>query len=811
MIGREISHYKILDQIGQGGMGVIYKAQDTKLNRLVALKFLPQSLTRSSEEKNRFIQEAIAASALNHPNIVTIYEIDEVDGDSFISMEFIEGKNLKGLIQAGPLSLEQFFNIAFQTAEGLNKAHQKGIVHRDIKSENILVNSDGVAKITDFGVAKLKGAAGLTLAGTVLGTTAYMSPEQANGEEVDQRSDIFSLGIIFYEILTGQLPFQGMHPMAVMYAIINEEPLSPRSLRDEIPVGLENIISQTLAKNKEDRYQSLTLLLDDLRTLTTGGKIEIKKADEKAELKSIAVLPFGDLSPDKENQYFSNGITEDIITDLSQITQLRVTPRSVVANYQDSKKDLKQIGKELKVDFILEGSVRKHGEKIRVTAQLTNVADGFHLWAEKFDGELKDIFEIQETVSKKIVDVLKLKLTKTEIQEIAKKPTVNPLAYDFYLKGQEYNYKEGKTNIDFAMRMYEKALEVDSNYPLAYAGLADSYVNKYMAYYDRSTAWLEEAERACKRALNLDSDLAEAHRALGRVYMFKKRPQDAIAEFKKAIELKPDYFEAYRSLGWINEELGNFEETIGYAKKAIEIKPLDKESHLLLGLTYFDMNNFSEALKMFDQALEIAPDYYRAYYSKGNVFQREGKFPLAIQNYRKALEFGMEPNLYLDSGWVYLVEKEYDSAIECFKKLIELGFFDFLAYYYLGLAYQLKEEKWMAAASYDSAAVLCVRKINEDSNNPYLHATLGLAYTALRKPEEGLKMAVRALKIEPDNGAILYDVARVYALQEKNKEAIETLTKAIKKPLSPSFEEAKLDPHFEKIVGLPEFTKIQNK
>lgn len=811
MIGREISHYKILDQIGQGGMGVIYKAQDTRLNRLVALKFLPQSLTRSSEEKNRFIQEAIAASALNHPNIVTIYEIDEVDGDSFISMELIEGKNLKDLIQAGPLSLEQFFNIAFQTSEGLNKAHQKGIVHRDIKSENVLVNSDGIAKITDFGVAKLKGAAGMTLAGTVLGTTAYMSPEQANGEEVDQRSDIFSLGIIFYEILTGELPFKGVHPMAIMYAIVNEDPLSPKSLREEIPVGLENIISKSLAKNKEERYQTLSVLLEDLKTLTTGGKIQIKKADQKAELKSIAVLPFEDLSPNKENQYFSNGITEDIITDLSQIAQLRVTPRSVAANYQDNKKDLKQIGKELKVDYILEGSVRKHGEKIRVTAQLTNIADGFHLWAEKFDAELKDIFEIQEIVSQKIVEVLKLKLTRTEIQEIAKKPTVNPLAYDFYLKGQEYNYKEGKTNIDFAMRMYEKALEVDSNYPLAYAGLADSYVNKYMAYYDRSVAWLEEAERACKRALNLDSDLAEAHRALGRVYMFKKRPQDAIAEFKKAIDLKPDYFEAYRSLGWINEELGNFEETIGYAKKAIEIKPLDKESHLLLGLTYFDMNNFSEALKMFDQALEIAPDYYRAYYSKGNVFQREGKFPLAIQNYQKALEFGMEPNLYLDSGWVYLVEKEFDQAIECFKKLIELGFFDFLAYYYLGLTYQLKGEKWMAAASYDSAAVLCVRKINEDSSNPYLHATLGLAYTALRKPEEGLKMAQRALKMEPDNGAILYDVARVYALQEKNKEAIETLAKAIKKPLAPSFEEAKLDPHFEKIVSLPDFIKIQNK
>lgn len=338
MIGKSISHYKILDQIGQGGMGVIYKAQDTRLNRLVALKFLPQSLTRSSEEKNRFIQEAVAASALNHPNIVTIYEIDEVDGDSFISMELIEGKNLKDLIQNGPLSLEQFFNIAFQTAEGLNKAHQKGIVHRDIKSENILVNQDGIAKITDFGVAKLKGAAGMTLAGTVLGTTAYMSPEQANGEEVDQRSDIFSLGIIFYEILTGELPFKGVHPMAIMYAIVNEEPLSPKSLREEIPSGLAEIISRSLAKKKEERYQTLSVLLEDLKTLTTGGKIQIKKADGKAELKSIAVLPFEDLSPNKENQYFSNGITEDIITDLSQIAQLRVTPRSVAANYQDNKK-----------------------------------------------------------------------------------------------------------------------------------------------------------------------------------------------------------------------------------------------------------------------------------------------------------------------------------------------------------------------------------------------------------------------------------------------------------------------------------------
>lgn len=650
MIGKTLSHYQILEKIGEGGMGVIYKAQDTKLKRIVALKFLPHALTRDSEEKQRFIQEAQAASALNHPNIITIYEINETDGESFISMEYVDGGNLKKLLTENKVSLDRFYEIAGAVCEGLARAHELGIIHRDIKSENILLTKDGRPKISDFGLAKLKGSGTITLAGKALGTAAYMSPEQAQGEELDARSDIFSLGVVWYELLTGQLPFKGMHPMAIMYSIINEEPLSPSQLRVDLPRSLENIISKALVKNREDRYQSMESMLQELKGVQAGRATGVQPVQKKLELKSVAVLPFEDLSPNQENQYFASGITDEIITDLSQVGSLKVAPRSAVMSYQATQKDLREIGKELEVDYILQGSIKKYGEKIRITAQLTSVADGFHLWAEKYDGELKDIFEIQDHVSRQIVSALKLKLSPSEIREIAKKPTANIEAYDFYLKGRDYYSKEGKASIDFAMRMYEKALEIDPDFALAYAGLGDAYVNKYMTYFDKSTAWLDEAERTCKRALNLDPTLPEAHRALGRVYQFKKKYPEAQNEFQKAVQLKPDYTEGYRSLAWLFLEEGRLEEVIKTGQKALETRPLDKETYLLLGLAYQDQKNDKKALEMFDQALDIAPDYFRAYYQKGQIYQRRGDFKTAIENYQKASEFGLEPNLYIEIG-----------------------------------------------------------------------------------------------------------------------------------------------------------------
>jgi len=811
MIGKTVTHYKILEKIGEGGMGVIYKAVDTKLNRTVALKFLPHAVTMDSEEKQRFIQEAQAASALNHPNIITIYEIDEVDSNSFISMEYVDGGNLKTLVSENSVPIDRFFEIALGVTDGLAQAHKKGIIHRDIKSENILLTTDGRPKITDFGLAKLKGSGTITLAGKALGTAAYMSPEQVQGDELDGRSDIFSLGIVFYELLTGQMPFKGAHPMAVMYSIVYEEPLTPSQLRTDIPKSLENIISLALQKNKDQRYQALELMLDDLKKAQSGSLVAIEALPEKALVRAVAVLPFEDLAPTKENEYLANGITDEIITDLSQIGSLKVAPRSSVMGYKGVLKDIREIGQELQVEYILQGSIKKFGEKIRITAQLTSVSEGFHLWAEKFDGELKDIFEIQDIVSQKIVAALKLKLTPSQIQEIVKKPTANIQAYDFYLKGRDYYSQGDKTNIDFAMRMFEKALEIDPDFALAYAGLGDGYVTKYMAYFDKSLAWLDEAERTCKRALHLDSSLPEAHRALGRVYQFRKKYSEAEREFQKAVQLKPDYTDAHRSLAWLFLEQGILDKTIKAGQKALEIKPLDKETYLLLGLAYQDQKEEEKALEMFDKAIDIAPDYFRAYYQKGQIYQRRGDYRIAMQNYQKASEFGQEPNLYIDLGWAYLVEGQIDPAVEAFKKSIELGLFDYRAYYFLGLAYEKKEEKWMAAASYDSAVVLCRRQITEDPQDPILYSTLSLALNALKRVPEAGEAALKAFNLDPENGAILYDLARAYARQNDVPKVLEILKKAFLTPLSPTPQEACKDPHFEKWRENPDFKALCQK
>ncbi len=789
-------------------MGIIYKAQDTKLNRTVALKFLPRVITTDSEEKQRFIQEAQAASALNHPNIITIYEIDEIEGEAFISMEFVDGGNLKKLLSEQSVSLEKFYELAIPVCQGLSQAHQRGIIHRDIKSENILLTSEGRPKISDFGLAKLKGSGTITLAGKVLGTAAYMSPEQVQGEELDARSDIFSLGIVFYELLTGELPFKGLHPMAIMYSIINEEPLSPAQLRNEIPRSVENIISKALQKNKEQRYQSLEEMTADFKKAQSGSVTAVEAAIEKPGLRAIAVLPFEDLSPTKENEYLATGITDEIITDLSRLEALKVTPRSSVTGYSSSIKDIKEIGQELKVEYLLQGSIKKFGEKIRITAQLASVRDGFHLWAEKFDGELKDIFEIQDTVSQKIVEALKLKLTPVQIQELAKKPTANVEAYDFYLKGRDYYSRADKSNIDFALRMFEKALEVDPDFALAYAGLGDAYVTKYMAYFDKSSTWLDEAERTCKRALNLDANLPEARRALGRVYQFRKKYPEAETEFQKAVKVKPDYAEGFRSLAWLYLEQGKVEQAIATGEKVLGIKSLDKETYLLLGLAYQDLKQEEKALEMFDKALDIAPDYFRAYYQKGQIHQRRGDYKLALENYRRASEFGLEPNLYLDIGWAYLIEGQIDPAIESFRKSIELGLFDYRAYYFLGYAYHRKEEKWFAAASYDSAVVLCRRQISEDPQDALLFSTLSLASAALKKFPEASEASVKAFNLDPENGLILYDLARIFVMENQIEKALETLKKAFQSPLSPTPAEALKDPHFESLRENPQFKAL---
>jgi serine/threonine protein kinase len=452
-----VRKYKILAELGRGGMGVVYKAKDTRLKRTVALKFLPAELTQDKEAKKRFIQEAQAAAALEHPNICTVYEVDEAEGQTFIAMSYIEGHSLKDKLQDGPIDVDGAKDIAIQVAEGLKEAHKKGIVHRDIKPANIMLDDEGRAKITDFGLAKLSWGVDLTKPSTILGTVAYMSPEQAKGEEVDHRTDIWSLGAMLYEMLSGERPFKKSHEQALIHSILNDEPKPIAEIRANIPRQFEEIIYKALEKDTRTRYQSIQELMEDL-------KQSVPTTFPKAE-KSIVVLPFDDMSPGKDNEYFSDGLTEEVISDLSSIQSLRVISRTSAMMLKGTKKSMKTIGRELDVQYVLEGSVRKAGNNLRITAQLIDATSDAHLWAKKYSGTLDDVFDIQEKVSRSIVDALKLKLSPEENQRMSERPIENIKAYECYLKANAEISKYTEEGLNLGIRYLQNGLDILAQMP----------------------------------------------------------------------------------------------------------------------------------------------------------------------------------------------------------------------------------------------------------------------------------------------------------------------------------------------------------
>jgi len=524
MIGRIISHYKILEKLGEGGVGVVYKGEDTKLKRTVALKFLPAELTRDPDAKKRFVHEAQAAGALDHPNICTIYEIDEAEGHTFISMACIEGQSLKDKIESGPvgangrspLPIDEALDIAIQVAEGLQAAHEKGIIHRDIKSANIMVTEKGQAKIMDFGLAKLAGQVRLTKTGTTVGTVAYMSPEQARGEEVDHRTDIWSYGVVLYEMVTGQLPFKGEYDQAVVYSILNEEPEPMTGLRTGVPMELERVVNKALVKSLDSRYQNAGDILVDLRLLRKELELMASKEQPSREnpQPSIAVLPFYNLSADKEQEYFCEGMTEEIINALTHVEGLRVVARTSAFSFRGKEIDVGEIGRKLSVETLLEGSVRKAANRLRIWVQLVNVVDGYHLWSERYDREMEDVFAVQDEISLAIADKLKVKLLRGEKTKLITHHTDDLEAYNLYLRGRYLWNKRTEGGIKKAIEHFKQAIKKDPSYALAYTGLADSYstLTSYISILPKEV--FPKGRDAALKALEIDDTLAEAHASL---------------------------------------------------------------------------------------------------------------------------------------------------------------------------------------------------------------------------------------------------------------------------------------------------------
>ena len=678
LVGQKILHYNVIDKLGEGGMGVVYKAEDTKLKREVAIKFLPHHISSDAEERQRFEIEAQAAAALNHPNITTIYSIENSGSDVFIVMEYINGVELKEKIKKQPLSLELSLNIIGQIADGLGTAHKKGIIHRDIKTANIMVTQAGLIKIMDFGLAKIGGTSHITKFGTTLGTTAYMSPEQARGEKVDKRTDIWSTGVILYEMLTGRFPFKGEFDQAIIYSILNEEPDQIISANKDLPIKLDQIVGKMLSKDPDKRYQNIEDFSKDLKELNS------KSTPQTDETKTIAVLPFDNIGSDQETDYFAEGLAEELIINLSKIKEVRTVSRTNSIRYKGSEKDIRTIGRELGARYIMEGSVRKFRDDLRISIQLIDVSGGLQLWGETYKGKIADVFDIQEKVSKEIVEALRLKLSPSEKIVLEKRATSNTEAYDLYLRGRNFLYKVSKNNIIFAISLFQKAIKIDERFAVGYAGLSEAYATQYY-YFDKSEQLLDNAIDAGLRALMYDPTLSEAYAALALAYYNKKSRTEAFTAGQKAIELDPNNYYAYWVLGRIYHSTDRDNDAIELYKKVIEINPDFYAAYSDLGVSYEklgDENGQKQALELlmeiFPRYLSNHPDDARAHIVYAIELVKAKKIDEAKDECKRAIELSPDDSLMsYNVACLYSRLGEKKQGIAYLQKAIDQGYTNF--------------------------------------------------------------------------------------------------------------------------------------
>ncbi|HEY8187461.1 MAG TPA: protein kinase [Pyrinomonadaceae bacterium] len=777
LIGQQLSHYEITGLLGEGGMGTVYLAHDARLGRKVAVKLLPPYFTGDQNRLYRFEQEARAASALNHPNIITIHEIGESDSGRYLVTEFVEGQTLRERLTQSRMGLSEALAVITQVASALAAAHEAGIVHRDIKPENLMIRRDGLVKVLDFGLAKLTesqqpavdtqaATAIKTDAGVVMGTVRYMSPEQARGQKVDARTDIFSLGVVLYEMVTGEAPFEGASAGDVIAAILITEPPPLAQYAPDLPVELDGIVTKSLAKDKEKRYQVVEDLLLDLRRLkqqlefetqhgsvsqTIAGEASVSQGTARADIEttkkpalstaiseatrntssaeylftkikrrgtllvlfallailaaigywawgrkarpafdSIAILPLTNASGDASSEYLSDGITENIINSLTQLSGLKVTARTTVFRYKGKDIDAQEAGRQLKVDAVMTGKVIQQGETLIVQADLVNVADGTQIWGDKYNGKLSDILTVQEEIAKRISEKLRLKLTGAERERLTKPLTENTEAYQLYLKGRYHLYKPNKENAKKALDYFEQAIAKDPTYALAYAGLADSYAEFQRTGINLLPAKeaMPKAKQAATKALELDNQLAEAHISLAKIKQgYEWDWAGAETEYKRAIELNPNLTRAHYFYGQHLSMMGRHSESIAELKRSLEIDPLDLDGIKELGYRFFVARQYDQASEQFRKVLDMDPNSVEATEAHNGlawIYERKGMYEEALSELSKTNAGEYRRAIF---GWVYASSGKKSEAQKIIEELKAQSRNEYISPYLIAMIY----------------------------------------------------------------------------------------------------------------------------
>jgi len=848
--------YHVESLLGSGGMGKVYKARDRELDRTVAIKVLRPDLMTDPMALQRFKHELLLASSISHPNILRIHDLGEYNAVKFISMAYVDGGDLtQTLRKEGRLPLERVLNIVRQLAVALAAAHGVNVVHRDLKPQNILLGSGDHVYVTDFGIAKTleSDRTSVTRTGAVLGTPMYMSPEQVEGKPVDHRSDLYTFGLIFYEMLTGVLPFSGDTTFQLMYQRVHQLPKRPELVIPDLPPYLSRICLKCLEKEPAKRYQSASEILMDLEfkhapTHTRTVQITLPVIDKKISLlsasavvlllagllavpqvrdfifrhkpaeatsgipslkqgKFVAVMPMRILGDQGSLGYVADGLVEALSAKLFQLHDMHTASASEVQKAKPSN-SLNEVARQLGVNLVVSGTIQGSGDKLRIVASLDDVAGGRRVWTQEFSGVQQDLLTLEDQIYSRLVDALALKPTAEEAARGSMHPTENIEAYDLYLRGR--NAMRGQLdvhNVETAIGYFEGAVKKDPSFALAYTGLADASLRMYRQKKD--SVWAQKALSASQQAGRLDDNLAEVHAALGGVYSATGKSAEAVTELRRALELAPNSDEAYRRLGDAYRASGRKEDAIQAYKKGIEVSPYYWFNWNALGTAYYRFGDNQKALDAFKRVTELEPRNASAYRNMGAVYFRQNKWNECIPAFQKSLEIEQHPMAYSNLGTVYFYLKRFDDSVKMFEKAAEMSPNDEMIVGNLADAYRWSGRKQDGLNTYDKAIGLAYKELQVDPRSATAMEHLSLYYAKKGDSGHALEFIRHARSIEPQNISLLYTNAVVYCLADRKAESLSVLEEALQKGYS--IEEAKNDPELGELQKLPQFAQLVKK